>query len=164
MGFMNFLDKILIGAVSIGLFSGFFINIFYAITMKNSDYFGYAFSELGKGILSPQLSIRDIVANFPSQVPLIGYFMILMYSVVTLFILYLIWKVVKIVLVRFSSGYESPYVVMMILTFLVYFILINATSYIVYGNFSWNPFPGWTELFKHPEIFKAYFSDYVPKG
>ena len=160
----NIINKALAVLVGISLLSGFFINIFYAFTLRDSNYFYKGMMELGKSFLSPQLTIVQLVQNFPTEFTLFAYFMIFLYSIVTIFYLTLIWKFVSILIGKGINTTNPPYLVMIIVTMIIYFILTNVASFFTSGIWVLNVFPGWTELIFHPNVLLNYFSKYIPEN
>lgn len=164
IGFLNLIDKALLFIVGVSLLSGFLINVFYAFSFRDSSYLGKGVLELGKSFLAPQFTIAELVTNFPTQFSLIAYFMIFMYSIVTIFYLWVIWKFLAITLGKAVSGLEPAYLILGIATLVIYFIISNIASIYTTGNWILNPFPGWTALIFNPQVMLNYFNKYIPEN
>ena len=158
----NILDKILAFLIGISLLTGFIVNIFYAITLRDSSYIGKATIELGKSFLSPQNTIMGIVQNFPTENTIFAYFIIFIYSFVTLFYLSIIWKLVSAVWGRGVNVQDPPKFMMALITLIIYWIITNLASYYTSGTLMLNPFVGWTEIAFHPQVLLNMANKYLP--
>lgn len=163
-GMLNIAVGVLIVA---SVLSGFIINIYYGVVLKDIGYVKKAFVSLGESFIIPQQTIKDSVnilnsGIVPQHMESAYMILILSSTAITFGFLLVIFKIVDYLVGHFIHGVKSPGIIVFLFTVLVFFFFTNIATFTLRGELVWNPFFGWSELvLKNPQIVSEFVSEKI---